>query len=1230
MTKNEKPIIKSETGIIPGFPDEMTIVNQLINNNPSVILIVDFDTKVILTYNKAALDFYGYSDSELKNINLKQLFVNSHESGLNLLNENPFLEAIHATKNGELKHVQINSSVVVLENKKSHFIIINDITENDKKTKELIAKSELYEIIFHSTLSGIMIIDKETHKIIEINRAALDMIGADKDYVIGRVCHNFVCPAQENCCPVTDLNQKINYDEKVLYKKDGSKLDIIKTVNEKKIGNKTYLIENIIDITDRTSIEKELFDSESKFRNIFESIDDLYYQTDLEGTLTLLSPSVYELTGWKEEELIGKKSTYVYKNPSDRDTLLAALKMQGYIKDYELLLKKKDNSDIPVSLTGSLIFDEKGNPVGVRGLLRDITKRKHAEEIQAYFQKFRSILLQISERFVSFSVDKLDTLFDTVLMEIGKFLNIDRSYIFIIDWQQSTLSNTNEWCAEGISVQKDSLQDIPLAALPEWMAELEAFKTIHIPSVANLPKSWSNVKEVLESQQIQSLVVVPLAKNNNLLGFIGFDSVLMERYWHEEEIGLLGILAHNISNALDRSKAEEALRKSEERYRYLAENMADVVWIIDINTRQYQYISPSVERLRGFTAEEAMEQSIEESMSAESYKIMKEKIELRIQNYINGDMSLVTSTDEIIQPCKNGAFIISEVVSTIYGNNTHNLKLVGVTRDITKRKQTEKALIENERRLKMFFSMSLVGFYFMMLDKPVKWNDNNDKDSLLDYIFTNMKMTEFNDALLEQYSASREEFLGTNLNDLFIHNIEYGKEVVKKLLDDGILDMITDERRADGSQVWIEGSYKCLYDDLGRLIGHFGVQRDITARINAEKEIVKLTKGIEQSPVSIVITNKNGLIEYVNPKFSELTGYSFEEAIGKNPNILKADYYNDEFYKGLWVTISSGDEWRGEFCNKKKNGEIFWENSSISPIKDNNGEITHYIAVKEDITERKKTDEELRELIMQLRESHRIIEESLFEKNSLIIELSETQEKLEKSNSEKDKFFSIIAHDLRNPFAALISNSDLLESYYHRMDDEKRIKLIRGMKEASKFTYSLLENLLQWSRAQMGTFLVKPDRVMLYTLMVKLTMVLKAQADNKQINLVINCEDDVAPFCDPDMIDTVIRNLVSNAIKFSNTNTEITIEASEYEINPNYYVININDSGVGIAQENIGKLFNIAANISTRGTNNENGSGLGLLLCKEFVEMNGGKIWVTSEKGIGSTFSFTVPKSSRI
>jgi signal transduction histidine kinase len=242
----------------------------------------------------------------------------------------------------------------------------------------------------------------------------------------------------------------------------------------------------------------------------------------------------------------------------------------------------------------------------------------------------------------------------------------------------------------------------------------------------------------------------------------------------------------------------------------------------------------------------------------------------------------------------------------------------------------------------------------------------------------------------------------------------------------------------------------------------------------------------------------------------------------------------------------------------------------------------------------------------------------------LFEQLKQSKELLEDAIAAKNKFFSIIAHDLKNPFQVLLNSSYLLENNFNSMDDSKKIKMIKSISQSSNFTYSLLENLLKWSSTQTGTMKFAPSNINLKWLAEKAIQVLYLQAEQKNIQLSVEIPEQYNAFCDSDMIDTVFRNVVSNAIKFSNEAGKVSIKAS-INSDSTGYLLSIEDSGVGMPEDIRIRIFDLAENVSRKGTQKERGSGLGLILCKEFIEKHGGWIWVESEEGKGSTFNFTLP-----
>lgn len=238
------------------------------------------------------------------------------------------------------------------------------------------------------------------------------------------------------------------------------------------------------------------------------------------------------------------------------------------------------------------------------------------------------------------------------------------------------------------------------------------------------------------------------------------------------------------------------------------------------------------------------------------------------------------------------------------------------------------------------------------------------------------------------------------------------------------------------------------------------------------------------------------------------------------------------------------------------------------------------------------------------------------------IQIEEQKKELESLNATKDKFFSIIAHDLKNPFASLIGASDFLVSSSNDLSKEQMANFLKIINSSAKQGYRLLENLLEWSRMQTGIIVWKPEQVDMWDLVNEVVQLLRGSAETKQIYLETRVDEDLSAFVDPNMINTVVRNLVSNAIKFTPRGGEVIVESKQLK---DVIEITVRDNGIGIKAADIAKLFRIDEQLVQNGTENETGTGLGLILCKEFIDKHKGELYVKSELNKGSSFIFTLP-----
>jgi signal transduction histidine kinase len=228
-------------------------------------------------------------------------------------------------------------------------------------------------------------------------------------------------------------------------------------------------------------------------------------------------------------------------------------------------------------------------------------------------------------------------------------------------------------------------------------------------------------------------------------------------------------------------------------------------------------------------------------------------------------------------------------------------------------------------------------------------------------------------------------------------------------------------------------------------------------------------------------------------------------------------------------------------------------------------------------------------------------------------------------NATKDQFFSIIAHDLKNPFNTIIGLSELLVYRYDNYSNEKVKEFIRQIHTHSSSAYNLLDNLLQWARSQTGRLEVSHQKLNIERLIEENVSLLKNKATQKEIEIELIPKRVPEVYADENMINTVLRNLLTNAIKFTPQKGRIQAQADDHD--KSHIKISVKDNGMGIDKENIPKIFDLTSHFTTRGTDSEEGTGLGMVLCKDFVEKNHGTIWVESEKKKGSTFYFTLPKA---
>ena len=355
-----------------------------------------------------------------------------------------------------------------------------------------------------------------------------------------------------------------------------------------------------------------------------------------------------------------------------------------------------------------------------------------------------------------------------------------------------------------------------------------------------------------------------------------------------------------------------------------------------------------------------------------------------------------------------------------------------------------------------------------------------------------------------------------------------------------------------------------------------------------------MSRAIEQSPITVVITDKKGNIQYVNPKFTEQTGYEFEEVKGKNPRILQSGEQSDKFYKELWSTILTGNVWNGELHNKKKNGDSYWESTVISTILNSKGEITSFLAVKEDITEKKK----------------------------MVADLIQAKEQAEESDRLKSAFLANMSHEIRTPMNGILGFAELLKE--PNLSGVEQQEYIHIIEKSGTRMLNIINDIMSISKVESGQMETNIKETNINKQIDYLYTFFKPEAEQKGLQLFFKkslSDKEAILLTDKEKIYAILTNLVKNAIKFTPTGS---IEFG-YERKDKYLEFFVKDTGPGIREEQKNFVFERFRQGSESLSRNYEGAGLGLTISKAFVEMLGGKIWIESSVGKGSEFYFTIP-----
>jgi hypothetical protein len=990
------------------------------------------------------------------------------------------------------------------------------------------------------------------------------------------------------------------------------------------------------------NVEKELNDAKSLYISLFENSTVGLYQTTPQGKIISANPALLKMLEYDSlEDLMQRDiSKYGYVDPKKREEFKALIAAHGEITNFETQWYTKNGNILTVEEGAKAIKNSEGAIIRYDGVVENISEFKVAlnnlkiseerltilldsskvgiwsinfneknayrtlqhDEIFGYsalepewnFEIFLSHVLDSDKTFVESNFKKaihegISLYFECRINRIDgeiRWIRVSGHHQYngtgnsiaisgiVIDITESKLKELE------ITEAKNELEDIfrndisanfTTSVKGEILncnrtflklfgfSSIEELKTISIADLYNDTKKRTTLlRTILLNKKVLNEEVIFKTKNGeiincliNLVGVFGPNNKLLKTRGY-------------IVNITNLKHTELQLKQSEERFRMAAKATNEVIWERDLIHETF-WRSENFTTFFGWNQDEFgyTDDIIQKCVHPEDLA----RVSAKIHQFFESNEAYWEDNYRMLT--KNGSYAhVHDRAYKLKNKNGKAIKVIGSMTDKTEEVLQKQQLKESEENYKNILENALIGVYQTDLNGHI--------------LFTNQYIKDQSGYIL------KNEMETINILDLYVHPAKR-TEMLTTLQKYGVVTNFEVEFYTKTKEIIICLMNAKLFEN--KIVG---MLLDITQIKHHEFELSKLSKAIIQSPVSIIITNINGEIEYVNPKTTEATGYSYQELIGEKTSIFKSGEKSPEEYKALWNTLLSGNEWFGEFHNKKKSGELFWEKASISPVLDAHNKITHFIAVKEDITQQKE----------------------------ILSELTIAKEKAEESDRLKSAFLANMSHEIRTPMNGILGFSELLKT--PNLSIEKQKKYIEIIEKSGSRMLTTINDIIDISKIESKLVTIYNKEVNITKQVNEIYSFFAPEAAKKGLQLFKTHDtksNDLIITSDPDKIYAILQNLVKNAIKF-------TVSGSidmGYFVDKNILHIYVTDTGIGIPLNRQPFVFDRFVQADIEDKEVYEGSGLGLTISKSYAEMLGGSLQLKSIESQGSTFTFSLP-----
>ncbi len=766
--------------------------------------------------------------------------------------------------------------------------------------------------------------------------------------VLGRYRMLALCTYHLNKCDEAQITDVVSNHQFALIRREG-KWEIIENSEHKK------------------SLEA-LRNSEERYKTLLEGLSYGVAEINSSGRIIFANKALYEIYGYADGQLLDKEVFGLIASEAEkkksRKQIIELRQGQLLSIPYESKGLTKDGRVIDIELRWDYKRDQWGRVTGFIAGITDITQRKQTERIISKKLAFEKTVSAISSRFAGDT--NIDEAISASLQEMGMVTGACRTYVFLYRQDETIMDNTHEWCAEGISPQIDNMQNLPLKMFPWWTKKLHEGKVINIEDVSKLPDEAAAERKTLESQNVKSLLALPLNLDGRLAGFIGFDNTSSTGKWPQEDIVLLRICSEIIGSAIHRQRNRENLEKSREWFRAIADYTCDLESWHGVDGKLL-WINPAVERLTGYTVEECMNMPdyplpfVYKDDRKGIEKILKEAVEERTSDY---DVPFrIWQKDGVIR-------WVEMSWQPVYSDAKAYIGIRSSIHDVTEEKLAEEALQQSESRYRSLINdvldSSAVGIFILNADFRVIWMNN---------------------AMERYFGLSRDEIVGSNKRELIHGKIKHIFEDPEEFADKVLATyenntyserfechvLAGDSRR----ERWLEHRSMPIRSGphAGGRIEHY---YDITERKQMENllrhERHRLEIILETIPSGVILIEKpDGKITYMNRRAVELYGWKPQEnlTIPDHSRSLKLLLPNGNPFPPEELPASRALQ-QGEAVNNKEvvieqpNGNRITVLAGAAPLRDEDGNVVAAVGAFEDMTARKQAEEELRRTLREL------------------------------------------------------------------------------------------------------------------------------------------------------------------------------------------------------------------------------------------------------------------------